>query len=101
MYTAGEPLLPGVPVTLTGTTAAGLAVNMTATTDANGAYNFGTLAAGNYTISVTTPDGYVPGHSQVGAFGGTPGENTVTGIAVVAGQSSAGYNFGMEVPIQY
>jgi hypothetical protein len=98
MYTTGEPLLAGVPVTLIGTTAGGVGVNMQTTTDANGAYSFGTLPAGNYTISTTTPDGYVPGHSQFGTFGGTPGVNTVTGIAVVAGQSSAGYNFGMEVP---
>jgi SdrD B-like domain len=99
MYTPGEPLLAGVPVTLIGTTAGGVSINMQATTDANGAYSFGSLPAGTYAISVTTPDGYLPGHSQIGKFGGTPGVNTVTSIAVVAGQSSPGYNFGMEVPI--
>ena len=40
-----------MPVTLTGNTTAGAAVNMQTTTDANGAYNFGSLAAGNYAIS--------------------------------------------------
>jgi hypothetical protein len=100
-YTDGEPLLPGVPVTLTGSSASGAAINLSTTTDANGAYTFGSLPAGNFNISVTTPDGYVSGHSQAGNFGGTPGENTVTNIAVVAGQSSSGYNFGMEVPVPH
>lgn len=96
-FTPGEPLLPNVPMVLVGSTAGGVAVNRPATTDVNGAYNFGSLPAGNYTISVvTTPDGYVPGHSEAGGFGGTPGVNTVTGLTVVAGQSRAGYNFGME-----
>jgi hypothetical protein len=98
MYNPGEPLLPGVQVTLTGTTTGGVAVNATATTDANGAYSFGSLAAGNYNLSIVVPDNYVSGHSQVGAFGGTPGGNTTTNIPVPTGQTSPGYNFGVEVP---
>ncbi|HEX3149180.1 MAG TPA: SdrD B-like domain-containing protein [Gemmataceae bacterium] len=93
-FSAGDTLLPNVAVTLTnagGTTTP-------ATTDVNGAYNFGNVAAGTYSISITAPGDLLPGHAAVGTFGGTPGVNTVTGINVVAGQSSAGYNFGLEEP---
>ena len=97
-FSTGDTLLPNVAVTLTGTTAGGVAVNTPATTDANGGYNFGGLAAGTYTVTATPPGDLLTGHSSAGTFGGTPGDNTVTGIAVVAGQSSAGYNFGFEEP---
>jgi hypothetical protein len=97
-FTPGEAFFAGVPMTLTGTSTGGTPVNMNAETALDGTYNFANLPAGNYTISVvTTPDGYVPGHSAVGDFGGTPGVNTVTGVAVPASQSSVGYNFGMEL----
>jgi hypothetical protein len=100
-YNVGEQLLPGVSVTLTGTTTGGVAVNTTVTTDANGAYSFGSLAAGNYNLSIVVPDNYESGHSQVGTFGGTPGGNTTTNITVPTGQTSAGYNFGVEVPVPH
>jgi hypothetical protein len=92
-FSPGDTLLPGVSVTITGPGG-----NQTVISDDNGNYNFGSLAAGRYTITVTTPDGYLPGHSAAGTFGGTPGENTVVGLTTVAGQSSTGYNFGMELP---
>lgn len=97
-YTQGESFFADVPIHLSGTTSTGTAISLDTTTAGDGTYNFGSLAAGNYTISVvTTPDGYVPGHSQAGDFGGTPGVNTVTGVAVPTNQSSDGYNFGMEL----
>jgi uncharacterized repeat protein (TIGR01451 family) len=50
---AGEPLLSGVTITLTGTT------GLTTTTDTNGAYSFNNLSPGAYTVTETDPSGYV------------------------------------------
>ena len=97
-FQAGEQLLEGVQVTLTGTAQNGTVVNTSATTSATGTYNFSGLATGTYTIAITSPPGLLPGHAAVGDFGGTTGVNTVTGIAAVAGQTSSGYNFGLELP---
>lgn len=98
VYTDGETFFANVPMHLTGTSSTGATINRDTTTAADGTYNFGNLPAGNYSISVVeTPDGYVPGHTNLGNFGGTPGVNTVTGVNVPASQSSAGYNFGMEL----
>ncbi|MGB9738108.1 SdrD B-like domain-containing protein, partial [Chloroflexus sp.] len=56
---AGEPGIPNVTVTLTGTTGAGDAVTMTTQTDSNGFYSFDGLTPGSYTITVTAPLGYL------------------------------------------
>ena len=56
---AGETTgIPNVQITLTGTDVNG-SVNITTTTDASGAYSFGPLHAGNYTI--TEPTNLPPG----------------------------------------
>jgi large repetitive protein len=86
--------LEGVTVTLSGADTSGAAVTRTTTTDHGGIYYFNTLPAGTYAIQVTTPAGYTPGQSSVGAFGGNPQPNLITSIAIPAGQSSGAYNFG-------
>jgi choice-of-anchor A domain-containing protein len=88
----------GVHVALSGTDIFGNPVARSTTTDVGGIYRFANLVAGTYTINVTAPDGYLPGTGDVGAFGGTPGLNTVTGISVPVNQVSGGYNFGQLVP---
>jgi SdrD B-like domain len=93
-----EPRLAGVAITLTGTSADGDSVTMTATTDAGGIYLFQGLEAGTYAIQATAPAGYVAGPSSVGAFGGTTGLNVTTNVSIPQGQSSGGYNFGERVP---
>src|SRR5215213_3416785 len=93
-----EPRLAGVTITLTGTSADGDSVTVTATTDAGGIYMFQNLEAGTYTIQATTPAGYTAGQSSVGAFGGSTGPNVTTNIAIPQGQGSGGYNFGELVP---
>jgi uncharacterized repeat protein (TIGR01451 family) len=50
---AGEPLLPGVTITLSGT------ASLTTTTDASGAYSFNNLSPGAYSVTETDPSGYV------------------------------------------
>jgi hypothetical protein len=72
---AGEPGIPGVKVELYG----GCGVNKgatpiaTTTTDANGLYLFTGLCAGDYTVSFTTPSGFVHTVANQGC-GGTPGD---------------------------
>jgi hypothetical protein len=98
LFDAGEPLLPDVTVTLSGTNQAGQAVNVTVTTDANGVYTFNNLDAGTYSIQATPPTGLLTGHSVAGSFGGTPADNAINNVGVPAGQTSGGYDIGFETP---
>ena len=92
-----EPRLQGVTVTLSGKSQDGDKVNVQATTDAGGIFMFQGLEAGTYKLKVSTPSGYTPGQSSVGAFGGTTAANVVTNISIPQGQSSGAYNFGQLV----
>jgi hypothetical protein len=51
----GEPGIPNVTVTLTGTDGNGNPVNLTTTTDGNGAYLFPNLVPGTYKLTFTSP----------------------------------------------
>ena len=53
----GEPGVPGVLVTLSGTDVDGNVVELTATTDAEGNYLFSDLAAGTYSVAFAAPTG--------------------------------------------
>ena len=106
---ASEAGIAGVVVTLTGTDAAGGAVNRTATTDASGNYSFDDLlaaGAGGYTVT----EGAIPpsagsfndGKTTVGGAGGTATAvdtlpSAISGIALGAGVQTANYIFG-ELP---
>jgi SdrD B-like domain len=92
-----EPRLQDVTVTLKGRTEDGDKVKLTTTTDAGGIFMFQGLDAGTYKLRVSTPKGYSPGDSSVGAFGGNPHHNTITKIEITGGQSSGAYNFGQVV----
>ena len=106
---AGEPGIAGVVVTLTGTDAAGGAVNRTATTDASGNYTFDdllTAGAGGYTITegAISPSAgtFLDGKTTAGAAGGTATAvdtlpSAISGIALGAGVQTTGYIFG-ELP---
>jgi hypothetical protein len=89
---AGEVGLAGVNIKLTGTDTNG-AVNLTATTDANGAYVFNSLKPGTYTLTETQPAGYADGLDAVGTLGGTLGNDVISNIQVST-TSGADYNFG-------
>jgi hypothetical protein len=93
---AGDGGIPGVTVSLQGSgTAAG--VSQTATTDANGNYQFTNLPAGNYTITETPPPGLQQGHNNVGSLGGSVSGDVFT-LALAAGLSGTNYNFGEVLP---
>ncbi len=55
---AGENGIGNVSLHLSGTTGAGMAVNLTSTTDNSGNYIFESLIPGSYTISLDLPAGY-------------------------------------------
>ena len=103
-FTPGDLPIPGVQLTLTGTTAFGQSVTLSTTTDANGNYAFGELAPGTYIITENQPAGFVDGLETPGnpgsLFGGTvsaaPNSNTISQIVIPshASDTEPNYNFG-------
>ena len=100
-----EPGILGATLTLTGTDAFGNAVLDPATgtpfttiTGAGGAYSFGNLPPGTYTITETQPAGYSDGLDTAGNLGGTAGNDAISAIPVGPGQAGTAYNFGERGP---
>jgi hypothetical protein len=96
--------LEGVVLHLTGTTVGGQAVDLFATTDANGFYSFGNLSAGTYTITRgEDPVGFFDGLNTPGSAGGTSQESNsdpevadmIFGISLGTDVTGTEYNFGM------
>ncbi len=107
-YVAGDALLSGVTLTLSGTDANGHAVSATTTTNGSGQYTFGNLLAGTYTVTETQPAGYGEGKDTLGTY--TVGAGAVTNetgsaatqdqtqVNQVAGAAGVNNNFGEVVP---
>ncbi|MEU5694314.1 SdrD B-like domain-containing protein [Actinosynnema sp. NPDC020468] len=92
---SGEPGIPNAVVQLTGEDATGAAVSLSTTTGADGSYTFTGLLGGTYTVTETTPAGYLDGKDAVGTSGGTvTGPDSVVGIALEPGADATGYTFG-------
>jgi uncharacterized repeat protein (TIGR01451 family)/fimbrial isopeptide formation D2 family protein len=91
---AGEPALGGVTITLTGTDDLGNAINTTLMTQPDGSYSFPGLRPGTYTISETTPNGYLDGKDTLGTASGTLGNDVVSNIVLAENQTGSGYTFG-------
>lgn len=74
--------------------------NLTATTDANGNYNFGNLTIGTYTLTETQPNNVIQGINTAGTLGGVvdPQQVDVISQIVVNGVNGTGYTFA-EQPI--
>ncbi|MCC6612838.1 MAG: isopeptide-forming domain-containing fimbrial protein [Anaerolineae bacterium] len=92
---AGEPGIPGLTVTLTGTDAAGVAVSFTTTTGANGAYTFANLPPSDgtgYTVTVTTPPA---GTTTTYDLDGIATANT-TAATLAAGETRTDADFGYQ-----
>lgn len=89
-----EPGIAGVSVALTGTDAAGAAVNRTTTTNASGAFSFIDVLGGTYTLTETQPTAYADGIDVAGTSGGTVANDSISAIALAAGTDATGYGFG-------
>lgn len=81
-----ESGLAGATITLTGSTLSGSAVNLSTTSNASGFYSFGSLAGGNYTVSLT---GFSP-NAQAEASRGSVPISYSTNVSLAAGQTLAG-----------
>jgi hypothetical protein len=90
----GEKGIPGVQVTLTGPDDLGNTVNLSQTTDADGAYLFLNLRPGNYYITETQPAGYLQGIDSVGTAGGSLAGTDQFLIPLGPGVNGLNYNFG-------
>jgi large repetitive protein len=92
---AGEPGIAGTTVALTGTDVNGAALNLTATTAADGSYRFSNLATGNYVVTETQPAVYADGAETIGSVGGINSANDlISAIPLGAGVDATNYNFG-------
>jgi peptidyl-prolyl cis-trans isomerase A (cyclophilin A) len=92
-HDAGEIGLPGVSVTLTGTTNQSAAVNLSTTTDANGKYTFFQVLPGTYALSRGGASAFLDSQVELGALGGTAGTNALSAIGITEGQAGLDYNF--------
>jgi uncharacterized repeat protein (TIGR01451 family) len=93
----GEIGIAGAQLTLTGIDNFGNAVNVTATTDATGAYLFDNLPlsdASGYTVTETQPTGWADGLESAGTAGGTVGNDVISGIVLSAPTTATEYDFG-------
>ncbi len=97
---AGEPFIPGVAITLTGTDDLGNMVNQTTTTSAvDGSYSFTNLRPGSYGIQETQPAAYLDGKDTIGTQGGTT-TNDRFSVNLNAGVTGTMNNFGELRPAQ-
>ncbi len=110
VYGAGDNLMSGVTVTLTGTNVEGLSVTATATTNASGAYSFtidsngNVLLPGTYQVTETAPSNYLLGKDAVGTVNGTADGSLVSftqigSIAMGSGQNGINYDFSNVKPV--
>ncbi|MBM4094352.1 MAG: hypothetical protein FJ276_33835, partial [Planctomycetes bacterium] len=95
VFDAGDALLPGITVQLLGVSGQVLA---TATTDAGGAYRFGDLRAGVYSVRETQPTSYFHGGQHAGSQGGDDSvRDVISAVDIGAGRHLVDYNFS-ELP---
>ncbi|HET6575913.1 MAG TPA: SdrD B-like domain-containing protein, partial [Fimbriiglobus sp.] len=100
---AGETGIAGVGVTLSGTTGTGASVLTTATTDADGYYQFGNLVPGSYSVSFKAPTGYVFTAKDQGGNDAADSDATATGttdaVTLTSGQSDLTRDAGLYRPV--
>lgn len=92
-----NPGIENVTITLSGTDGVGNPVNLTTTTDSNGAYSFTNLQPGTYTLTETQPAGYRDNIDSIGDLNGNPvgtvSNDVLSGIILPAGGVATEYNF--------
>ncbi|MGE0759283.1 MAG: SdrD B-like domain-containing protein, partial [Pirellulaceae bacterium] len=96
----GESALANVTITLTGTDSFGASVNRTATTAADGSYQFNDVNPGSYKLKETQPTGQfnnlpiLDGKDTIGSQGGSVSANDEFTITLAEGVNGTGNNFG-------
>ncbi len=96
---AGEPGIAGAKLVLAGTNDLATPINQTVFSAADGTYSFTDLRPGDYSITETTPAGFVDGQDTVGQTDGvTNGQlsppDSIVNISLDGCHSGVGYNFG-------
>ena len=96
----GETPLAGVTLSYTGVTDIGGIVSGSATTNSAGAYTFGNLRPGAYTVSITQPTGYFAGLAAIGGLpiAGSQTNPVIGGVSPQAGAPATNNNFGELAP---
>jgi SdrD B-like domain len=94
----GEPGIPGVLVTLTGTDDQGTPVAIAQQTAADGSYDFGNLRPGVYTITRTQPNGFIPGRDTIGTLGGITSPGQFSDINLMMGVNGLNNDFAELLP---
>lgn len=89
---SGEHALPGVTVTVTGTTTLGQTENLTTTSAANGSFSFANLPPGTYTATQTTPANYIEGRATPGAGATASGTQQLT-FTITSGDTLTSNDF--------
>jgi hypothetical protein len=93
----GEKGISGVSIALTGTDDLGHAVNLSQTTDGDGAYVFLNLRPGSYYLTeVNQPSGYTPGIDSVGSAGGQLSAADQFFVQLAQGVNGLNYNYGKQ-----
>src|SRR5260370_35887465 len=87
IFNSGEITLPGMNVTLMGTTGIGTSVSITTPTDAGGAFSFSNVPPGTYQLSAPAGSGILAGGPSFGNTQGPEGTDLISGIAVALGQT--------------
>jgi hypothetical protein len=93
-FNAGDRMIPGVVITLTGTDLQGNAISRTTTTGTNGWFTFNRLPAGNYTLTETQPSGFQQGINAAGTAGGVVTGDVISEISLETGENAINYNYG-------
>ncbi|WP_425618742.1 Calx-beta domain-containing protein [Anatilimnocola sp. NA78] len=91
---AGEVGIPGVVISLAGTTTGGASVTLTAMTAADGSYSFTNLMGGKYSLTESQPASMFDGTDVVGTAGGTLTNDKIADIQLDTAEVATGNNFG-------
>jgi hypothetical protein len=89
---SGEQVLSGVTIVLTGTTSTGQAEQLTTTSAADGTFSISAIPPGTYTVTQTTPSGYLGGSAHAGTGASVVNGNQLT-FTITSGDTLSNNSF--------
>ncbi|MBI3411003.1 MAG: peptidylprolyl isomerase [Planctomycetes bacterium] len=92
---AGENILPGVSITLSGTTRQGAPINQSTVSDATGVFSFLQVPAGTYQLTRGSVSSFVGDNASAGSLGGVVGPSTISNISLSPGQTGLNFLFAV------